>query len=176
LVNRLGYAYKRVRRIILIVLIVLTGRQVHCIAPSSGAGRLDILTHGRVYFYQQVKPFLCVMMWYWQVVWLCSRAVNVVDSRGNTALHIAAQQGMLECMKILLRNGANIETGMCWCVHCVLVFILLYTVWMKGFEGEKFFCFYGFMTTAKALRWVHDSFVCHCIFPRCAIDLECFHA
>ena len=48
--------------------------------------------------------------------WFCSRAVNVVDSRGNTALHIAAQQGMLECMKILLRNGANIEIGVCLCV------------------------------------------------------------
>ena len=42
---------------------------------------------------------------------LCSHAVNAVDSRGNTALYIAAQQGMLECMKILLRNGANIEIG-----------------------------------------------------------------
>ena len=48
-----------------------------------------------------------------------SRAVNAVDSRGNTALHIAAQQGMLECMKILLRNGANIDIGMC--VFCVCV-------------------------------------------------------
>ena len=48
--------------------------------------------------------------------WFCSRAVNVVDSRGNTALHIAAQQGMLECMKILLRNGANIEIGVSVCV------------------------------------------------------------
>ena len=50
---------------------------------------------------------------------VCSRAVNAVDSRGNTALHIAAQQGMLECMKILLRNGANIDIGMC--VFCVCV-------------------------------------------------------
>ncbi|XP_065898011.1 arf-GAP with SH3 domain, ANK repeat and PH domain-containing protein 2-like [Dysidea avara] len=38
-----------------------------------------------------------------------SRAVNATDSEGNTALHIATQQGMLECMKILLRNGANVE-------------------------------------------------------------------
>ena len=43
--------------------------------------------------------------------------MNVVDSRGNTALHIAAQQGMLECMKILLRNGANIDIGVCVFVH-----------------------------------------------------------
>ena len=50
--------------------------------------------------------------------WVCSRAVNVVDSHGNTALHIAAQQGLLECMKILLRNGANIDIGLCVCV-CV---------------------------------------------------------
>ena len=52
--------------------------------------------------------------------WFCSHVVNVVDSHGNTALHIAAQQGMLECMKILLRNGANIEIGVCVCV-CVCV-------------------------------------------------------
>ena len=46
-----------------------------------------------------------------------------MDSRGNTALHIASQQGMLECMKILLRNGANIEIGVCLCVYCVGVFV-----------------------------------------------------
>jgi len=45
-----------------------------------------------------------------------SRAVNAADSEGNTALHIAAQQGMLECMKILLRNGANVEAGVCLCL------------------------------------------------------------
>ena len=44
-----------------------------------------------------------------------SRAVNAADSQGNTALHIAAQQGMLECMKILLRNGANVEAGVFVC-------------------------------------------------------------
>ena len=52
--------------------------------------------------------------------WVCSRAVNVVGSHGNTALHIAAQQGMLECMKIFLRNGANIDIGVCVCL-CVCV-------------------------------------------------------
>ena len=51
-----------------------------------------------------------------------SRAVNATDSEGNTALHIATQQGMLECMKILLRNGANVEAGKCVCLcTCVCV-------------------------------------------------------
>ena len=65
-------------------------------------------------------------------VWLlvCSHAANAVDSRGNTALHIAAQQGMLECMKILLRNGANIEIGVCLfvciCVHMCIVYVHMY--------------------------------------------------
>ena len=62
--------------------------------------------------------------------WFCSRAVNAVDSRGNTALHIAAQQGMLECMKILLRNGANIEIGVCSfvciCVHMCIMYVYMY--------------------------------------------------
>ena len=59
--------------------------------------------------------------------WLCSRAVNAVDSRGNTALHIAAQQGMLECMKILLRNGANIEIGVSVCLSiCLFVYVYVY--------------------------------------------------
>ena len=59
--------------------------------------------------------------------WFCSRAVNAVDSRGNTALHIAAQQGMLECMKILLRNGANIEIGLSVCLFvCLSVFVCLF--------------------------------------------------
>ena len=53
-----------------------------------------------------------------------SRAVNATDSEGNTALHIATQQGMLECMKILLRNGANVEAGKCVCLcTCVCVFV-----------------------------------------------------
>lgn len=63
------------------------------------------------------NKFVCVCTY--------SHAVNVVDSRGNTALHIAAQQGMLECMKTLLRNGTTIDIGVCvlsvcMCVHaCV---------------------------------------------------------
>jgi len=63
---------------------------------------------------------------------MCSRAVNVVDSRGNTPLHIAAQQGMLECMKILLRNGTNIDIGVsvclsvCLCARSVQIYLLLH--------------------------------------------------
>ena len=44
--------------------------------------------------------------------------IEVIDPRGRTPLHLAVTLGHLECVRALLRHGANatVENSQCWTV------------------------------------------------------------
>lgn len=51
-----------------------------------------------------------------------ARFVNVRDGDGSTPLHLASRQSQLECVRMLLNNGALVSVSTCRYEECSSIF------------------------------------------------------